>query len=270
MKLINKNTDCDIVLRAKSSTGTVLDLTSASITASFKEFATATTNLFTKRNTAAGGSDSEIEVLDDGWYVIKILSDNTSSLNLRNIHCSITITISSVNYSDSFFLKILENKEAGTPRDEVVLQPYKKIVWTSVNGGTPTLRLKAGFTGTPTAVFDGTTLTLTSAELEFEATGDFFSNNRDYTIISTNTGEMVIEYSGSLTGTTTFGWEDETKVYITNNASAVTSITYSGNISKGTTAERTALGLTLGADDEYIFIDTTENTVYGWNGSEWV
>jgi hypothetical protein len=43
-----------------------------------------------------------------------------------------------------------------------------------------------------------------------------------------------------------------------------------GSVRKGTTAERIAFGLTLGSTDICIWIDTDENTFYGWNGSEWI
>lgn len=41
-------------------------------------------------------------------------------------------------------------------------------------------------------------------------------------------------------------------------------------IQKGTTAERVAYGLLLNINSKTIWIDTTENTVYGWNGTEWI
>ena len=38
----------------------------------------------------------------------------------------------------------------------------------------------------------------------------------------------------------------------------------------GTTAERTAYGLTLGASDRIIYFDDTDDTFYCWNGTAWV
>lgn len=44
----------------------------------------------------------------------------------------------------------------------------------------------------------------------------------------------------------------------------------SGGVIKGTTAERLAYGAGLDSSSQIVWIDTTENTVYGWNGTEWV
>lgn len=43
-----------------------------------------------------------------------------------------------------------------------------------------------------------------------------------------------------------------------------------GGVIKGTSVERIAYGAGLDANSQIIWIDTTENTVYGWNGTEWV
>lgn len=274
MKLINKSSNVSLVLQARNSSGGILNLTGAEITVNFKQYGTDTTNLFTKRNTAAGGSDSEVEVLSAalGYYVVKILSANTSALTIRTLYAGIVISISGTDYTDALFLKIVENKGTGIPADNVILQPYKKIVWTMVNGGTPTLVLKAGFTGTPTAAVVDDTVTLTSAALEFDATGTVFSNFSDYSIGTSNTGSIVINYGSDISArTVVFGFEDETKVFISSSASYdPTTIVTSDFLSKGTTAERTAKGATLSSGDVFIWIDTTENTTYSWNGSEWV
>ena len=273
MKLINKSSNVSLILQAKNTSGGVLNLTGAEITVNFKQYGTDTTNLFTKRNTAAGGSDSEVEIIDAalGFYKIKILSANTSALTIRTLHVGITITISSTDYTDSLFLKIIENKGTGIPVDNVILQPYKKIVWTMVNGGTPTLVLKAGFDGTPTATISGSTVTLTSAALEFEATGNIFSNFQDYHIGTSNTQTIQIVYDSSIAArTVVFGFADETKVFISDSASYdPTTIVTSDFLSKGTTAERTAKGATLSSGDVFIWMDTDDNSPYFWNGSGW-
>lgn len=274
MIIINKSSNVSIIRNAKNSNGGVLDLTTCSITAAFKQHATATTNLFTRRNETAGGSASEVLVLSalNGIYEIKLVPSNTSALTIRSIYCLVTITIDSVDYTETFYLKIRDNKDYGTPVDSVVLAPYKKIVWTMVNGGTPTLVLKAGFTGTPTAAVVDDTVTLTSTDLEFDATGTVFSNFSDYSIGTSNTGTIVINYGSDISArTVVFGFEDETKVFISSSASYdPTTIVTSDFLSKGTTAERTAKGSTLSSGDVFIWIDTTENTTYSWNGSEWV
>lgn len=275
MIIINKSSNVGIIKNAKNSNGGVLDLTSASITASFKQHGTATTNLFTRRNTTAGGGDTEIEVLSEtsGIYEIKLVPANTSSLTIRSLYCLVTITIDSVDYTGTFYLKIRDNKDYGTPVDNVVLTPYKKIVWTMVNGGTPSRVLKAGFTGTPTATVSGDDVTLTSADLEFDATGDFFSNFKDYSIGTSTTGSIVINYGDISARTVVFGFMDETKTFISNSATydpVNNEVEASDFMAKGTTAERTAKGATLGSTDVFVWTDTTENTTYSWNGTEWV
>ena len=42
------------------------------------------------------------------------------------------------------------------------------------------------------------------------------------------------------------------------------------NVKTGTTAERTAYGLTLGTTDACVWIDTDQNTAYFWSTDEWV
>ena len=42
------------------------------------------------------------------------------------------------------------------------------------------------------------------------------------------------------------------------------------NVKTGTTAQRTAYGLTLGATDACVWIDTDQNTAYFWSTDEWV
>jgi hypothetical protein len=264
-----------IIKNAKNSNGGILNLTTCSITAAFKQSATATTNLFTRRNATAGGSTAEIEVLSatNGIYEIKLVPANTSSLTIRSLYCLVTITISDVDYTETFYLKIRDNKDYGTPVDNVVLTPYKKIVWTMVNGGTPSLVLKAGFTGTPTATVSGNDVTLTSAALEFDATGTFFSNFSNYSISTSTTGSIVINYDDISSRTVTFGFMDETKTYISNSAyydPVNNEVEASDFMAKGTTAERTAKGATLTSTDVFVWTDTTENTTYSWNGSEWV
>jgi hypothetical protein len=142
-----------------------------------------------------------------------------------------------------------------------------------VNGGTPSLVLKAGFTGTPTATVSGNDVTLTSAALEFDATGTFFSNFSDYSISTSTTGSIVINYDDISSRTVTFGFMDETKTYISNSAyydPVNNEVEASDFMGKGTTAERTAKGATLTSTDVFVWTDTTENTTYSWNGSEWV
>lgn len=276
MIIINKSSNVGIIKNAKNSNGGVLDLTTCSITAAFKQYATATTNLFTRRNATAGGSASEVLVLSalNGIYEIKLIPANTSALTIRSLYCLVTITISGVDYTETFYLKIRDNKDYGTPVDSVVLAPYKKIVWTMVNGGTPSLVLKAGFTGTPTAAVVDDTVTLTSTDLEFDATGSIFSNFEDYSIGTSNTGTIEIVYGSDISArTVVFGFEDETKTYISNSATydpVDNTVEASDFMAKGTTAARTAKGATLGSTDVFVWTDTTENTTYSWNGSAWV
>jgi hypothetical protein len=126
---------------------------------------------------------------------------------------------------------------------------------------------------TYTATVSGNDVTLTSADLEYDATGDFFANFKDYSIGTSNTGTIVINYGDVSARTVVFGFMDETKTYISNSATydpVNNEVEASDFMAKGTTAERTAKGATLGSTDVFIWTDTTENTTYTWNGSDWV
>ena len=169
MKHIKKGSNVGIIRTAKNISGGVINLTGASITATFKQSANATTNLFVKKNTAAGGGDTEIQVHseDYGIYETKILPANTISLDYKLLFCLVTIVIGANTDVDMFYVRIQDNKE-------------------------------------------DTSATTSAA-----------------------------------TDTSSF-------------------------LSRGTTAERTAQGLLLGATDVFIWIDTTENTTYSWNGTRWI
>lgn len=58
--------------------------------------------------------------------------------------------------------------------------------------------------------------------------------------------------------------------YTSSGDAATPEALTSGEVLKGTTVERIAHGLTLTLTSQVIWIDTTANTVYGWNGTEWV
>jgi hypothetical protein len=115
MIIINKSSNVGIIKNAKNSNGGVLDLTTCSITATFKQFPTASTALFIRRDTTAGGGDTEIEVLADtsGIYEIKLVSANTSALTIRSLCCIVVITIDEIVYTETFYLKIKDNKDYG-------------------------------------------------------------------------------------------------------------------------------------------------------------
>jgi hypothetical protein len=115
MIIIDKSSNVVIIKNAKNSNGGVLDLTTAEITATFKQFSTASTSLFVRRNTAAGGGDTELKATSptNGIYEIKIVPANTSALTIRSLCCVILITIDETAYTETFYLKIRDNKDYG-------------------------------------------------------------------------------------------------------------------------------------------------------------
>lgn len=90
--------------------GSTVDLTGASITFSVKEERGATSYVFQRQNTAAGGGNTEIEEIDYtlGTFTVHIIAANTSSLSSGSFVCDVEIeTAAGATYTaDDFILEL--------------------------------------------------------------------------------------------------------------------------------------------------------------------
>jgi len=109
---INKGEDITIRHRVTNPKGGTVDLTGASIYAYLRASADASTFVFQKRNEAAGGSDSEIEVVN-GECLIKIDRANSSALTLRTYYLEIYTVISGADYVQGKIIRVSQNKTGG-------------------------------------------------------------------------------------------------------------------------------------------------------------
>ena len=92
-KYVVKGESKNLPLQAFNNAGSEIDLTSASITFSVKENTSDTSPVFTRKNTAAGGNDNEIEVTSatDGLFLVKLSTANTSGLDIKAYYYSVTV-----------------------------------------------------------------------------------------------------------------------------------------------------------------------------------
>ena len=116
MKIIDRGEDFDLTFQMKNNFSGVVDLTSASITANFKESKNSSSTAFQRRNTAAGGSDTELEIIDtdEGLGVIHIVASNTTSLTKRDYYYEIIAVIGIATYKIADFIRIKQNTGAAS------------------------------------------------------------------------------------------------------------------------------------------------------------
>lgn len=92
-KYVVKGEAKNIPLQAFNNAGSEIDLTSATITFSVKASVSDVSPLFTRKNTAAGGNDNEIEITSasDGLFLVKLSTTNTSGLSVQAYYYSVTV-----------------------------------------------------------------------------------------------------------------------------------------------------------------------------------
>jgi hypothetical protein len=111
MIYINKGEDHTIRHRVVNTQNGAVNLTGASIYAYMRTSASGNTYVFQKRNTAAGGGDSEIEVVGaaNGDILIKLDDDSTALLTNRVYYLEIYTTISGADYIQTIIIKVRQN-----------------------------------------------------------------------------------------------------------------------------------------------------------------
>jgi len=259
---VEKGSSKDIQRVAINSSGGVVNLTGATISVSAKQFGDASITLFTKSYL----DTTEIETIDAtrGLFVVKLLAADTSTLNYKTLYCQQTIVVGGNTHTDTFYIR-LKGVTTGVAIETFVQSLSKYVVWKSINGAAPVRILKAGFSGDVTAAIVVNTVMLSSVASEFEGQGEFNSNDKDF-YITTSTSSSIVATFGDLSAQTiSFWWGDPTTRNISNSG-----YTKSYAIESGTTAERTAYGLTLSATDRVQFFDDDDQSPYWWNGTAWV
>jgi len=92
-KYVVKGESKNLPLQAFNNAGSEIDLTSATITFSVKESVSDSSPVFTRKNTAAGGNDSEVEITSasDGLFLVKLSETNTLALEVKSYYYSVTV-----------------------------------------------------------------------------------------------------------------------------------------------------------------------------------
>ena len=108
MIYLNKNSDTLIPMQAKNSNGGIIDITSATITASFKETPNATSNTFQKTTSSGITHVSPT----NGVYLIAVDQANVTSLTSKTYYMESVIDNGSEEYIQTDFCKILGNTGA--------------------------------------------------------------------------------------------------------------------------------------------------------------
>lgn len=99
----------NLPMTAKNSIGGIIDLTSASITFTCKNSYGDVSPVFTKRNTTAGGNDSQVLVVDADLGMLLVLINETSSLLLEvgtyYYDCQVNDGSTTIIYSGSLIVQ---------------------------------------------------------------------------------------------------------------------------------------------------------------------
>ena len=202
---MKRGSDFIIPFEAKNEYGGAIDLTGASIYFTLKDDPDSTSILITKENTAGGGSDSEIEVINatNGLGVVKILRTDTLALTNRNYYYDIFVD----NAEDSVVINSILRLEKTVRGSGIAVVPQvlglaKSIVWEMVNG-TITKLASLGWTSDPVASHNAGVVTITSSDSELLDAMIFDSNNNDYNIQQWSAAQAKIGWA-STSGTIRF------------------------------------------------------------------
>jgi hypothetical protein len=114
MIYINKGEDFVMRHKVLNSNKGVVNLTNASITAHVRTSPDSSTYAFRKRNTVAGGSDSEIETLsaDDGEVFIKMDRTDTGALVNYTYYLEVHTLVDGADYIQLHVIKVRQNRGA--------------------------------------------------------------------------------------------------------------------------------------------------------------
>ena len=110
-KYVVKGEAKNIPLQAFNNAGSEIDLTSATITFSVKASVSDVSPLFTRKNTAAGGNDNEIEITSasDGLFLVKLSTTNTTSLSTQAYPYTVTVNDGTSYITHSGFLIVQQS-----------------------------------------------------------------------------------------------------------------------------------------------------------------
>ena len=119
-RYITRGEDKNFPLQAFNSSGAVIDLTSATVTFTVKESSASVTPEFTRKNTAAGGNDNEVEVTSatDGLFVVKVSATNTADLNIDTYYYDVQVNDGTnyVTHSGAFIIQQSVSDGSSTTR----------------------------------------------------------------------------------------------------------------------------------------------------------
>ena len=99
----------------------LVNITGAEITANFYQKRGALQ--FTKKNTAAGGGDDEVEIVNaqEGHYKVKIVAANVADWTDIEYECVVTFVIGATTYTQRFDVSITRNRFLSGTNEE---RPY--------------------------------------------------------------------------------------------------------------------------------------------------
>jgi hypothetical protein len=150
--------------------GVPLNLTGASITFTVKESKDGDV-VFQRKNTAAGGSDAQIEIVSatDGLVLIKGDRANTTSMERQVNFCDLYIAKSTSDYI-CMYEEFIVGKSALQGTETVIGDSdsaSKFLRYLATDGSTLTDKAGKGWTTEPTLAFNSTNIEITSADAEF-------------------------------------------------------------------------------------------------------
>lgn len=147
-----------------------LNLTGASITFTVKNTKDGDI-YFQRKNTVAGGGDTQIEIVSasDGLILIKIDRANTLNLTRRDCWCDLYVAISTKDYVPLYEPFIISKTALTGSETEIGIDihPSKTLRYLVTNNSTLTRKGGAGWTTEPTVEFDGANIKITSVDSEF-------------------------------------------------------------------------------------------------------
>ena len=173
-----------------------LNLTGASITFTVKNTRDGDI-YFQRKNTAAGGGDTQIEVVSasDGLILIKLDRSNTLNLTRRDCWCDLYISISTSDYVPMYEPFIISKTALTGSETEVGIDisPIKTLRYLVTDSSTLIRKGGSGWTTEPTVAFNGGNIVVTSADDEF-ASG--------YTKVTLTNENISYDANGSGSSTT--------------------------------------------------------------------
>lgn len=194
---IKRGEDFRLSLQAKLN-GVPLDLTGASIYFSVKETADSADVLFQLKNTAAGGGDTQIEVvdIDEGLLLIKGDRNNTIEIERRYCFCDCYVSISGKDYiilSEEFIVGKTLSGGAVVGGSTV---PTKILIYLAEDNATLTRIAGSGWADEPVPAFD----------LEDTPNINIVSDEAEFTLgrthIEITNGNISFDANGSGSSTT--------------------------------------------------------------------